>query len=335
MNKDIYFTKEYALLNEMIEEGEAEFFELKTKNGHISDSYIKRKIDTTIDGRTYYDAVSAYGYGGPVVHETTDLKALIEDFKVFAEAYCEANHIVSSFIRFHPVFNNQEPLKEIYDISYIRDTVGTVLNTGRDTFQSQFSSTARNKVRKRLKDSHFSCHVSRGFQDIETFIDIYRCTMNRQGAEHFYYFKDDYFYRMRDLFKNDVMTVSVKYDDEVIAMGLYLLSGDIIHDHLNGTRREYLKYSPAYLLKYAALNWGEENGYRLIHYGGGVSNSPDDPVLKFKKRFSGETTFKYCTGKKIWNHSVYKKLIRKKGANPSSHFFPAYREGRIKAVSKL
>jgi serine/alanine adding enzyme len=327
MNKDIYFTKKYAILNELIEDGAAEFFEVKTSHGHITDSFIKRKIEMKVNDTTYYDIISGYGYGGPIVHEASNLDALINDYKTAASEYCQEHNIVSSFVRFHPVFGNQEPFKSVFEVSYLRDTVGTTLNKYEDTFQSEFSSTARNKVRKRLKNENLSSHINMGFVGIGEFINIYQSTMNRHHADRFYYFKDEYFYRMKELFQKDIMTISIKYGKETIAMGLYLLSGNIIHDHLNGTKVPYLKYSPAYLLKYAALRWGEKNGYKLIHYGGGVTNDCGDSVLGFKKRFSRHTTFQYYTGKKIWNNAIYQKLLAQVGTHvdEESDFFPAYR----------
>lgn len=324
-NFDMYFTREYVKLNELIENGEAKFFEIKSKHGHITHSAIKREIHTTVDGEKYYDLISPYGYGGPVVHSYTNLDKILDEFNECFKLYCHNNNIVSEFIRFHPVVQNQIDFKDIYETTYMRNTVGTDFKKFEDTFQNEFSRTARTKIRKRLRDDRFAFHVEKGFTDIESFIDIYNTTMERHNAGQFYYFNREYFYAMKDKFQDDILTISVKFEDEIIAMGLYFLSGDIIHDHLNGTKPEYLEYSPAYLLKYASMKWGVENGYSKIHYGGGVSNAEDDPVLHFKKRFSKHTEFDFYIGKKIWNKEVYNKLCDMRGMDKNRAFFPAYR----------
>ena len=41
-----------------------------------------------------------------------------------------------------------------------------------------------------------------------------------------------------------------------------------------------------YLLLYLALKESFERGIKLVHYGGGLTNSVDDPLFKFKKKFS-------------------------------------------------
>lgn len=322
---DIYFTKEYVKVNELIEAGEAKFFEIKSKNGHITHSAIKRQIHTTIDGEQYFDLISPYGYGGPVIHDYTNREKLISDFKDCFSIYCANNNIVSEFIRFHPLFQNQEDMAGIYDSFYLRETVGTDLKRFDDVFQSEFSSSARRIIRKILKDKRLSYTVHFGLDNVEDFLDIYNTTMNRNGASHFYYFNKEYFYALKDKMRNNLMTISVHLDGQIITMGLYFLSAKTIHEHLIGTKPEYLKFSSAYLLKYAAMQWGKENGYDLIHYGGGLSNADDDPLFLFKKRFGKETAFKFHIGRKIWNDEVYDKLCVERGMDKNRDFFPAYR----------
>src|SRR5699024_5131628 len=156
-------------------------------------------------------------------------------------------------------------------------------------------------------------------------------TMKRNDAPGFYYFDHRYFYEMKQKFPENIITASVSYDDEIIAMGIYFISGNVIHDHLNGTKTKHLNHSPAYLLKYTAMNWGKQNHYSVIHYGGGVSNDADDSVLKFKKRFSKNTEFKFHIGRKIWNRVVYRELCRMAGTEEKTEFFPAYRAPGVSA----
>lgn len=335
MNNDIYFTREYAQVNELIESGQSIYFEIKSRHGHITLGAIKREIDTRVNGAQFYDLITPYGYGGPVVHASTDLKKLVAEFEAVFSRYCETNNIVSEFVRFNPLFQNQEAFGEIYDVSYIRSTVGTDLNRSEDIFQTEFCATARRKVRKLLKNDKISCSLTKGFEDIEAFLEIYNDTMKRHNATGFYYFDREYFYELKRQFGDELFTTSVYYEDEIIAMGLYFISGDIIHDHLNGTRSEFLNYSPAYLLKYTAMNWGKENGFSVLHYGGGVSNSEEDSVLRFKKRFSNTTEFKFHIGRKIWNQEVYDELCQINGVVGNTEFFPAYRanDGQKKKVA--
>jgi hypothetical protein len=67
---------------------------------------------------------------------------------------------------------------------------------------------------------------------------------------------------------------------------------------------------------------------QLIHHGGGRSNSPNDNLYLFKKRFGQNTEFKFHIGKKVWNEEIYKELCKIKGIDDQVDFFPAYRKNR-------
>ncbi|WP_271400579.1 GNAT family N-acetyltransferase [Salinicoccus roseus] len=330
---DIYFTEKYAQVNALLEGGEAVHLGIECAYGHITHNAIKRETGAMLDGGPYYDLITPYGYGGPLVREYTDIDRLMEVYMSEMEAYCKSEHIVSEFIRFHPLFSNQEPFTDIYDVEHIKETVGTDLLRFEDTFQSEFSSSARKITRRILKDERFECTLARGFDDIAAFMDIYTETMMRNNASGFYYFDREYFQGLADKFGDDLMTITISEGDYPVAMGLYFISGDIVYEHLKGTRDAYLRDSTSYLMKYNMIRWAEENGYSLIHYGGGITNADNDPLLEFKKRFGRNTSFKFHIGRKIWNHAVYDALCRKSGIRETD-YFPAYRTPQHTAGSK-
>lgn len=149
--------------------------------------------------------------------------------------------------------------------------------------------------------------------------------MKRDNAIDFYYFGEKYFNNILKVFKNNVIYVEAIYQDKTIAAGLYFISDNIIHTHLSGTLCEYLYLSPAYILRYATAMWGKENGYNLIHNGGGTSNSPNDLLYLFKKQFGKNTEFDFYIGKKIWNYNIYQQLCKNENVFMENDFFPAYR----------
>src|SRR5699024_8145898 len=128
-----------------------------------------------------------------------------------------------------------------------------------------------------------------------------------------------------ELFPDNILFVSVKFDNKVIAMGFYFIYESMIHAHLSGTLSDYLELSPAYILKYATVEWAESNNIKLIHYGGGTTNNSDDPLFKFKRKFTKETLFSFHIGKKIWNEEIYNQLCLENNVNKNVDFFPAYR----------
>lgn len=323
---DIYFEPNYGKLYEKIENGTSEFFEYKSELGNISHMFIKREIPIKLNNKTYFDIVTPYGYGGPIILDKKEglEKKLISRFNEEFSKYCRENHIVSEFVRFHPIFNNAKDFSSIYDTTYLRKTVGTKIEPGEDPFQTEFSKSTRKTIRRALK-AGVTYKVTKKPSDISNFIDIYYSTMDRNKASDYYYFDRDYFDNCLKYFHDNILLIEVEYDNKIIAMGFYFVFNQIIHAHLSGTLTEYLKLSPAYVIKYATAQWASENGIKLIHYGGGTSNSEDDSLYKFKKKFTKETEFEFYVGKKIWNTEIYDELCRITNVDKSTDFFPAYR----------
>ena len=163
-------------------------------------------------------------------------KKLVEEFEQAFSEYCREQNIISEFIRFHPILRNAQDFKEIYDVSYIRNTVGTTINKNEDPIQSEFSK----------------------------FKEVYYATMDRNKASEYYYFDDEYFNKCLDMFNENIILIEVTYNDKVIASAFYFVYGQLIHAHLSGTLPEYLHLSPAYIIKYATAIWARENNIHLI-----------------------------------------------------------------------
>lgn len=319
---DIYFSESYGRLYEKVEKGKLEVFEHDSKYGKIRHMFIKREIETNINGEKWYDIVTPYGYGGPIITKSKTNKnfLLIDDFYKDFKEYCRENNIVSEFIRFHPIFKNADSFSNIYEVTNLHSTVGTDIEKHADPFQKEFSKSARKNVRKALREG-VSFKVTKNVEEIAEFKEIYFDTMDRNKASDYYYFDDEYFFQSAKTMSDNILLVKALYENKVIAMGFYFIFGDMIHIHLSGTLKGYLNLSPAYVLRYAVTKWAKENNYRLIHHGGGRTDDKNDTLYTFKKRF-GSLRFDYKVGKKIWNTEVYEELSKDK---ESSDYFPLYR----------
>ena len=323
---DLYFHENYGRLYEEMENGSCEIFEFSHSLGTIKHVFIKREIPAEVHGKTYYDIVTPYGYGGPLIVSCVPggQRELTEKFAEAFREYCRQNDIVSEFIRFHPVLANADNFVDCYQVSYIRNTVGTKLREYDDPVQKEFSKSTRKNIRKAL-EADVEYRFTLNPQDITEFKAIYHRTMERNNADSYYYFDDAYFDKLLEYFGDTILMVEVLYEGQVIGIGLNYVYGDNIHTHLSGTLEEYHHLSPAYILQYALVVWGKENGYELIHDGGGRTNSLDDKLYMFKKQFGKNTTFKFYVGRKVWNSEVYDQLCEAAGAEKETEYFPAYR----------
>lgn len=316
---DIYFSESFPNLYSNIEDGEPVNFVFENSNGKVIHNFIKRQIENT----DYYDITSPYGYGGPYIADTEEKankSELIQDYLKSYQDYCEKNNIVSEFVRFHPLYDNVSDFENFYDTEAIRKIVITDLTVD-DVFQDQFSKSCRKKIRKLLKNELIEYEIIEQPQHIEDFYKVYYSTMDRNQADDYYYFDKNYFENALSLYRENIVQTNILYDSKVIASGFYFVSDGNIHLHLSGTLSEYLELSPAYLLRYAIIMWGSENGYSYVNNGGGRSRDENDSLFRFKSRF-GKKLNDFYIGKKIYKPEVYNELSK----NKTGEFFPAYRQ---------
>ena len=325
-NIDFYFDKNYGKLYEKIENGKAQIFTIENEYGKISNQFLIREIPDKINQNIYYDIVTPYGYGGPIIESLTGNKeTLLETYENEFAKYCIENNIVSEFVRFHPIVKNYIDFKEIYNAIYMRKTLGTYLEKYDDPVQEEFSKSCKKTIRQVLKNG-VSYRIIEKPDNLREFKRVYYLNMERKNATEYYFFDDEYFDNIIKYYQNNVIVVEAIYDEKIIASGLYFVYKGVIHVHLSGTDTEYLNLSPAYILKYATVVWGKEHGYKVIHYGGGLSNSEEDSLYLFKRKFAQKTDFDFYIGKKIWNEEIYSKLCEIKNVDKNEPFFPAYRK---------
>lgn len=325
--KDIYFKVEYGKLYEEIENGKLEIFEYNSDIGSIRNMFIKREIPIEVDGAKYYDIITPYGYGGPIIVSYNDklkkdelVKGYYDEFK----DYCLKNNIVAEFIRFHPINNNARDFEKVYDVEFVRKTVGTNIKDYEDPIQSEFKKGCRKEIRRAAKNG-VKYKIQKSPDNLDTFKGIYYQTMDRNNANEYYYFDDKYFDSILKNLKEELLITELVFEDKIIASEMYFVSDGLIHAHLLGILDEYLYLSAGCMLEYATVLWGKENGYDYIHHGGGRTSDEDDTLFKYKKKFGKNTEFDFYVGKKIWNKNIYYKLCKANNVDPNIDFFPAYR----------
>lgn len=334
--KDLFFERNYGRLYEVIENGRCKVFEFEHPLGAVRHQFIQREIPIPVAGGPYFDIVTPYGYGGPVIqsHRHGRKAELVEAFEEAFGEYCAEHRIVSEFVRFHPVLGNAQDFGECYEVRYMRETVGTNLEAFDDPVQKEFSKSTRKNIRKAF-EAGVEYQVIENPDSLGEFKAIYHETMQRNNADAFYYFGDGYFTECLDYFRDRIVLTKALYEGQVIGMGLSFTYEDRIHTHLSGTLGDFNYLSPAYVLQYALTVWGKANGYRLIHDGGGRTNDPDDKLLMFKRQFGKNTRFSFHIGRKVWNAPVYGQLCESHGVNPETEYFPAYRCKKNLAASRV
>lgn len=327
--QDIYFEPNYGKLYESVENGKCINWEYDGAEGNIKHQFVLREIPIKVGDKGWFDIVTPYGYGGPIICEIKNgysKEELLYAFEAAFKEYCVKQKIVSEFVRFHPIVRNAEDFTKIYNPENIRNTLITNLKDCEDPVSVEFSKSCKKNINRAIKKG-ITWRVTVNPHEIDGFKEIYYSTMNRNEAAEYYYFNDEYFESCLKWFGENILYVEAIFEGRTIAAGLYFIYNKTIHIHLSGTLSEYLYLSPAYILRYAVAKWGKENGYELIHHGGGRTNSPEDSLFLFKKQFAQNHKCDFYIGKKIWNKEIYQQLCKEKNINEDTSFFPAYRSG--------
>lgn len=325
---DIYYLSGYVKAFEQNGDGRAQLIYLEHMDTRAINVVIKRDISKSpmfagkLGSGEWFDLTTPYGYGGFLI-EGPDRKAILKEY----EEYARKKHIVSEFVRFHPLVESWDGLDCFFDIIHLGNTV--CIDTGsKETIWNNFSSKNRNVIRKAIK-SDTKIYWCRDPHIISPFMEIYRSTMDKDHADAYYYFKEDFYESiLNDLKDNAMWFYSVK-DEIITAISIFMFCNGKMHYHLSASRREYQHLAPTNLLLYEAAMWACRNGYTRLHLGGGVGSSKDS-LYAFKKAFNknGRDT-EFCIGKKVFNEEMYKLLvdIRKETDSDilAAGYFPAYR----------
>lgn len=263
-----------------------------------------------------FDFSTPYGYGGWII-EGDNNEQLFEAYR----SWNERNGIISEFIRFHPMVKNQESSRDFYNVVQLGEVVHLDLSSP-EIIWNNIISKNRNVIRKAVKTG-VKIYNGRYPEIYKTFKEIYNKTMDKDGADKYYYFEDE-FYRsiMNDLPQNAQIFYAEK-DSVVIAASIILAANGRMNYHLSGSLQEYSSFAPTNLLLYEVALWGFANGYKTLYLGGGVG-SGEDSLFKFKRAFYRGDLNHFYIGKKIYQQEKYDELVRLRNLKDES-FFPIYR----------
>lgn len=301
--QDIYYTSKYYSMYQLNGDGQGKLFCYVDEEGNKGlYPFILNKIEGYNLEHDYYDMETAYGYGGPIV-SCQDEKFLRKFEQTFTK-FCKDNYIVAEFIRFHPLIRNENIFNENIQVIHNRSTVYLNLTKGIDRIWCEdIKSKNRNVIRKAEKNG-LRVEIS---NDYETFKSIYSQTMDKVEASGYYYFGDEYY---KNMGKNEHFVLfNVIRENKVIAAAIFMGYGKYFHYHLAGSLKEELCYCPNNLLIWEAIKYAVNNGYQEVHFGGGITDSLEDKLFKFKGSFS-KTYTDFYIGKRVHNKNVYTYLIK-------------------------
>ena len=318
---DMYHKHAYHLLEMERGQGTPSLFRYDSPHGGtIALPLLLRDPPAGVDEGELKDATSVYGYAGPVRSGLLDTR----DFTLFQEllaAELLEKRVVAVFSRLHPLLDQIELL----------DGIGTILEKGRTVSIGldeepglqlrRYRSNHRRDIRKAAR-AGFRCTAETGSSALEEFVELYHETMERVAADRTYYFPRSYFDSLFDGLGDELHLFMCRSDGLLAAGGVFSMCDGVIQYHLGATASDYLRIAPIKLLFDEVRKWGNRNGARIFHLGGGVG-SEEDSLLQFKLGFS-RTTHRFRVWQWIVMPETYRELTESTGVQSES-YFPAYR----------
>lgn len=322
---DVYYSWAYLNLFKIHGDGEPLLFYFSKDSHEIINVALKRDISldsnfNNLPQNKYFDLISPYGYGGTLI--STNSQDYVDEYFSLYESYCSKENIITEFVRFHPLLIDYEMLKSNYKIIGLGKTVAMDLLDDQQIW-ANLQTKVRGKIRQSLRNG-IEVYFSNDKSLINIFKSIYESTMEKNDANAYYFFKDEFYESLVKDLKNNFFFSYAKYNDEIISISIILLGNKMLHYHLSGTMKEYYHLAPNNVILLETALWGYQNGYFTFHLGGGLG-SGEDNLLKFKEKFNKNSNLQFHIGKKIFNEKIYHELISQRNFQEIPSFFPEYR----------
>jgi len=280
---DFYHLPEYVEICARYEDAVATAFYAEAEGERFLAPLLLRRLPEELGAPSEWrDCVSPYGYSAPLV------SASQSQLPKFLDAFCRAGReqgIVTAFFRLHP----QLVLDSAILLRYGRlfrhgQTVSMDLGMTPEEQWQNFSTNHQRNIKK-LRKLGFTVSLDE-WSRLPEFIEIYHATMRRVEAGQGYFFVPGYFEDLRASLGERLHLMSVISEtNEVVAAGLFVVTGEIMQYHLGGTAPQYLGLSPSKLMIDFARSWAQEQSCTVLHLGGGVGGA-EDSLFRFKSGFS-------------------------------------------------
>ncbi len=306
---------------------------LNTQYGSVLYPFIirdlKREIYCKNISHAIYDITTPYGYGGPYKWRAKNPKTLALEFWEKFDRWAMKTGIVSEFIRFS-LFKD-ELLTYPGNKEYKFDNIVRKLNMDEEELWLDIKKQLRNNIRKAIRNE---IKIEEDFtgKDLNHFLEIYYSTMNRRGADSWYYFPKTFFEQINKGLAGHLAYFYATLNGQPLSSTLVLLSSRSAYLFLGGTYGDFLNMSPNSYLDYEIILWAKRRGLRYVVFGGG--HGSNDNIFRYKKAFAPSGIVPFYIGTRIIKEELYHLLVENKKAickqegiewKPRDGYFPAYR----------
>ncbi|MDN5585853.1 MAG: GNAT family N-acetyltransferase [Brevibacterium sp.] len=299
--------------------------------GEVLYAFIRRPITTDAVGRPVEvglsDLITGLVYGGPIgdIAAADDLEWFWRKFAVWARE----NGVVSEFIRFSPVVEDRlgpYPGTVRRQAPHVVRDLGGL---GPEDLVAAMVSNSRRRYRRAI-EAEYRTHIDDTGEMLDDFLDIYEENMDRVEAAPAFYFPREFFEEINRTFPGRFAYVFVLDGDEPVSATLMLYGDRTAYYYLSGCRTSALHSGAHVFAHIACMRSSLARGARHHVLTGGVTNTENDNLLRFKRHLVPDGLRDYLTGERIFLPEVYSRLLAGGASAPESQYFPRYRDPALK-----
>lgn len=300
---DVYYDPSFLSCDAFMQGGEYEIFTIQKEHSVWIYPYILLPIKET----NFLDLSSPYGYAGPFCNDEHFFDEAEQEFV----KYIESKPIVSEFIRYHYEYNQSSSFRfKINCQNSINRTI-VLLDTKSDfqtIWETAFSGTNRNLVRKLEKENFTWSFEDFELKHLDFFPKMYDATMKNAQASSFYFFSKAFYEELIHQLGDKLKIAIVEKEGVIYSTALFFVCNAYVTYYLSARNLDFPKVTASNFLLSNVVQWAVEHQLKIINFGGGLSNSEEDRLFKFKTNFSKETRTFYI-GKRIHKQDVYNTFV--------------------------
>lgn len=311
---DVYLQAGYLAACAVLERGQPRLLTLDRGGSGVVFPVLVRPVP----GGSLFDVTSPYGYGGPVGFGASPPW---DEFHADYARWCEDMGVVTTFVRFHPLYGNRLHPAPAEEVELLAGTVAWTIAQGRD-LGTGMHKEHRRSVRA-AQAAGLRVTVRRSDADgLSTFRQLYESTMRGLEADNFYVFPDAYWQVLHEQLASSTRLAEARGEaGEVLAAALLFACKPWLHYHLSASTEEGRRQGATTLLLLEVARYAQDDGYEIFHLGGGRGGSADS-LLRFKTRFDPGGLRPAALGKQVHDLVAYRRLA---GTDSVSGYFPRYR----------
>jgi hypothetical protein len=310
---DINYSSQYHQVMEAKGDGKPELF-IAEENGklYFHPYMIKqiKNIGKTVITEEIYDIQSVFGYTGPIVN-TNDSNFINIATRLF-ENVSRERKIIVEFIRFNPLLRNHLSINSAPNLEVIllKEYVYVNLMIPEDQIFRKYHSKLRENLHSAGRDHSWDLVISKEKDFYCQVVSLIEDHLRFLRVDKYYHGTTEYYDRLYQmvLANGQVFGAIEKESGELLSGEIFVFDkGTVYYLHTAYKSRDPRTSSIHKLLIHKAFIYFQSKGFCNVCFGGGVSNSPEDSLIKYKKKFSGYTENFYI-GKRILNTELYDKV---------------------------